>query len=774
MAFLSDLNPVQREAVRTIDGPVMIVAGAGSGKTRVLTYRIAYLLQCGVPAHNILSLTFTNKAAREMRERIEQVVGDESRRLWMGTFHSTFARLLRRDAEHLGFQKSFTVYDTDDSQNLVKAIMHDMNINTQQVAPAAVRHAISGAKNRMKSVDEVTREAVEIFERRVAQVYGEYQKRLHAANAMDFDDLILHPIKLFDAHPEVLEHYQKLFRFILIDEYQDTNLAQYQIVRRLAASHQNICVVGDDAQSIYAFRGADIRNILEFERTFDHVRVFRLEQNYRSTGMILRGADSLIKHNPKQIQKTLWTENHEGDPITILELNDEMEEAQKIVYLMQEEGRRKKLQLKDFAVLYRTNAQSRAMEDAFRRSGIPYTIVGGVAFYRRKEIKDVLAYLRLLVNPSDDEAVVRVINYPQRGIGATTIARLRDAAASMGVPLFAMCERAQTIDALNAGAVRRITDFVTLVRKYANLRTEMSAGELAGSLVDELGIVAEFKNEGTMEARQRLDNIKELLSALADFQPVDGAPTLEAFLAEASLVADVDALTGERNAVTLMTLHAAKGLEFPVVFLVGMEENLFPSSLSIDRDQVEEERRLCYVGMTRAMQKLYMTHARSRMVWGERAPQMPSRFLDEIDADVVQRESGRRRTAHTASAWGSGGGAGYSGNGSSGARTGAGKSSSSKSSTSRGYGSGAGARGTTKGTARAQQTHSEYSQMGAESYSQLEEGLHAGSNVVHATFGRGRVLELQGSGDMTRVVVLFQSVGRKTLVLKFASLRVDN
>jgi DNA helicase-2/ATP-dependent DNA helicase PcrA len=742
MSFLNKLNAVQRDAVQTVDGPVMIVAGAGSGKTRVLTYRIAWLLQQGVPAHNILALTFTNKAAREMRSRIESVVpGEAAQRIWMGTFHSTFARLMRRDAERLGFHRNFSIYDTEDSLGVIKNIMGDLNINTQQVSPTAVRHAISSAKNRMMSPADLANKAIDIFERKVAEVFAEYVKRLHASNAMDFDDLILHPIRLFDAHPEVLAKYQQQFRYILIDEYQDTNQAQYQIVRRLAEAQRNICVVGDDAQSIYAFRGADIRNILDFEKHFGDARVFRLEQNYRSTKSILAGADSVIKHNRKQIPKTLWTDNPAGDPITVLETADEGEEAHKIVICMQDEAHRRKLQLNDFAILYRTNAQSRAIEDAMRRSGIPYTIVGGVEFYRRKEIKDILAYLRLIVNPEDDEAAQRVINYPTRGIGQTSISRMRSFAADEGVSFFEAAINVGRAPGMTGAAVRRVEEFVRLIQKYASLRREISAGELVGSLIDELGIVASFKNEGTMEARTRIDNVQELLSAISDFVTDDGLSTLEAFLEQASLVADVDSYDESRNAVTLMTLHAAKGLEFPVIFLVGMEEGLFPSSMAIERDEVEEERRLCYVGMTRAMQKLYMTHARSRLRWGERLEQVGSRFLDEIDPAVVQRDSTRRRPAV------------------SGAFSGA---------SSGGNGKAQGA-----STHRAKKPkHSEYSQLaGGESYSQVDGEIAIGATVIHATFGRGKLLSVSGAGDMARGVVLFDSVGKKTLVLKYAGLK---
>ena len=735
MSLLHDLNPIQREAVKTIEGPVMIIAGAGSGKTRVLTYRIAYLLECGVPAYNILALTFTNKAAREMRERIEVLVpGEEARKLWMGTFHATFARLLRRDAEKLGFHKNFSIYDTDDSQNVIKSVMGDLSLNTQQISPSAMRHLISRAKNRLQTPQDIANNAKDFFEKKVAEVFDEYCKRLRNSNAMDFDDLITHPITLFDMQPEVLAAYQNQFKFILIDEYQDTNQAQYQIVRRLAKAHSNICVVGDDAQSIYAFRGADIRNILEFEKHFTDARTFRLEQNYRSTKRILQGADSLIRHNPDQLKKKLWTENDTGELITILELTDEMEEAQKIVSSMQEESRKKKLQLKDFAILYRTNAQSRALEDALRRSGIPYTIIGGVEFYRRREIKDVLAYLRVIVNANDDEAFLRVVNYPTRGIGSTTIERLRTYAGDEGVSLFEAAMNATSVPTLPSAAIRRLTDFILLIQKYALLRNEISAGELAGSLVNEIGLISELKNEGTVEARTRLDNIQELLSALTEYQSSNGLASLEAFLAEASLVADVDRLDPDRNAVTLMTLHAAKGLEFPVVFMTGMEEGLFPSSIAMDNGEIDEERRLCYVGMTRAMTKLYMTHARTRLKWSERLTQLPSRFLMELDKEAVHRDSTRRKqhVHEPASA-------------------------------------GVSAR---KGTARPRRSTNEYSQVADDSYSQVEPEFGPGTVVFHATFGRGTILSIAGSGDSAKAAVVFDSVGKKTLVLKYAGLSI--
>lgn len=732
MSFLKQLNPVQRDAVKTIDGPVMIIAGAGSGKTRVLTYRIAYLLQCGVPAYNILALTFTNKAANEMKERIHALVGSDADKIWMGTFHSIFARLLRNDAKHLGFTSNFTIYDTDDSQTLVKTILQEQGLNAQQIAPAAIRSRISGAKNHMLTPESYAASAIDFFEQKVSAVFFEYQKRLRANNAMDFDDLILHPITLLDQFPDVLKNYQKRFKFMLVDEYQDTNRAQYRLLTSLVSAHKNICVVGDDAQSIYAFRGADIRNILEFERDYPECRTFRLEQNYRSTKKILAGADSLIKKNQKQLEKTLWTDNQSGEAIVVMECFDDREEAMKIIHAMQEESRKLKLQLKEFAVLYRTNAQSRSIEDAMRRSGIPYTIVGGIAFYRRKEIKDILAYIRVIVNPQDNESVQRIINAPPRGIGETTMERVKAFADERGLTLFGAILRVQEIGTISAGLKQKIETFVQFLRKYSSLQTKISAGELVRSLVDELGIISLYKKEETPDAMSRIENVQELLSAISDYEAEDGNRSLEAFLTEASLVSDIDQYDTERNAVTLMTLHAAKGLEFPVIFMAGMEEGLFPSAQSREKNEIEEERRLCYVGMTRAMKKLYLTYARQRMLFGERQEQAPSRFIDEIDPTVLRYETTRRKKTN-------------------------------------------GSVDRQKASARHNRravSFNEYSQIVDESYSQIAQ-IKKGSTVIHATFGRGIVISLAGQGDTARAEVKFESVGKKTLVLKFAGLKVE-
>ncbi len=512
-SFLHGLNPTQQEAVKSVQGPVMVVAGPGSGKTRVLTYRIAHLIEIGVPAWQILALTFTNKAASEMKERIVGLVGEKSSQLWMGTFHSIFARILRTECERLGFQRTFTIYDTQDSLGLVKGCMESFGISWQRFNPQAVRSRISSAKNMLQTPEEAAGKAIDIFEEKAAQVYAEYNRRLRQFNAMDFDDLLLKPIELFQAHRDVLAKYQDRFRFILIDEYQDTNRAQYTLIRLLADRHKNICVVGDDAQSIYAFRGADIRNILDFERDYPEAKTIRLEQNYRSTKAILAAADSLIKHNVDQIPKDLWTENVEGEPISVIACDDDKDEGATIVARIFEESRRLKLDLKEVAIMYRTNAQSRSLEDALRRQNIPYAIVGGVEFYQRKEVKDAMAYLRVLVNPRDQESVLRVINLPTRGLGDVAMERILEFVAAQKIDLPTVALRAAEITTLTPKARNGLHAFGALIEKYRRMSTEMSVGELSRAYIDEIGLLAMFKEEGSPEAMARWDNVQELLSA---------------------------------------------------------------------------------------------------------------------------------------------------------------------------------------------------------------------------------------------------------------------
>jgi DNA helicase-2/ATP-dependent DNA helicase PcrA len=742
MSFLDELNPVQREAVRAVNGPVMIVAGAGSGKTRVLTYRAAYLVQLGVPPESVLALTFTNKAADEMKGRIAALVGQASRRIWMGTFHSIFARILRTECEHLGYTRNFSIYDTDDSLSLIKNIMGTLSISQQQYSPQGIRARISSAKNQMISVKTYMHTAMDPMAERTAAVYDAYERRLRQSNAMDFDDLLLKPLELFARSPDILERYHYRFKYILVDEYQDTNRVQYLMIKELAKRHRNICVVGDDAQSIYAFRGADIRNILDFEKDYPECQVFRLEQNYRSTKSILALADSVIKHNIDQISKKLWTDNADGEQVTLVVCDDDREEGYRIASVIQEEARKKKLDLRDFAVLYRTNAQSRSVEDALRRNGIPYTIVGGVEFYKRKEIKDILAYLKVVANPLDEESLLRIINVPARSIGATTIEKLVAFAGKHKVSLFdalASALEIETIAERTAASARR---FHTMMRKYIALKKEMSVSELARALVDEIGILQTLKAENTSDSLTRRENIQELVSALTEFNDLHPDARLEDFLEEVSLLSDVDATEFGHNAVTLMTLHAAKGLEFPVVLIAGLEEGLFPlAASSMDNKQLEEERRLFYVGITRAMRKLYLLYGLARYKYGEFTYSVKSRFLDELDDSVLKVENAtvRKQMARYRRVEAKAG-------------------------------------GDLRIPRRTTRTNDEqaYTPDRTPKYEDESQDIqqpHVGAQVYHESFGKGRVVALNGEGDNARALVDFDSVGPKQLMLKYAHLR---
>ncbi len=777
MTFLDQLNPAQRKAVEEIDGPVMIVAGAGSGKTRVLTYRTAHLLKKGVRPENVLALTFTNKAADEMKGRIAELVGPASRALWMGTFHSLLARLLRIECEHIGYHRNFSIYDTDDSQSLVKSIMADMMISQQQFTPSGFRSRISNAKNGLVTPADLLRRSQDLVSQRTAEVYDEYERRLHRANAMDFDDLLLKPLELFRKHHDVLRRYQQRFRYILVDEYQDTNRVQYLLLRELAAGHKNICVVGDDAQSIYAFRGADIRNILDFEKDYPDCKVFRLEQNYRSTKTILAAADSLIRHNVDQISKTLWTANADGDQVVVDVCEDDREEGRRVVQHIEEEMRRHKRSLNDVAILYRTNAQSRVIEDSLRRSSIPYTIIGGVAFYKRKEIKDVLAYLKVLANPPDNESLLRIVNVPSRAIGDVTIKRIKSIAAGERISLFDALASSHLEGLLTDRALRSVRQFHAMLTKYVGLKSQMSVSELVRALVDEIGILRLLKEENTTDSLSRRENVQELISAVTEFGELHSGALLEDFLQEVSLLSDVDEAEFGRNAVTLMTLHAAKGLEFPVVFITGLEEGLLPISLALDsREEVEEERRLMYVGMTRAMHHLYLSHARMRYHQGEMLYSLRSRFIEEIDdlhltfrgqngssqhlsgTVVSSRTPATSRTGSLATA---------------GSRT---KSPAAATFHTKGLSAAA---SHTKSAATATRSlaadHSRHDPMPAyEDESQDVPALHVGLAVTHETFGPGRVVALNGRGDDARAVVDFVAAGRKQLLLKFARLRAGS
>jgi ATP-dependent DNA helicase UvrD/PcrA len=747
--FLEDLNSVQRDAVSAIDGPVMIIAGAGSGKTRVLTYRIANLIRHNVEPHAILALTFTNKAAREMKLRIERLIGAAAANVWAGTFHSIFARILRFECEAIGFTRSFTIYDSDDSLSAVKNIMSSFNISMQQYNPRALQSRISGAKNQMITPEQYRESARDPLEQITERVFREYQQRLFASNAMDFDDLLLKPIELFQRNERILEKYQYRFRYILVDEYQDTNRSQYVLIKTLSRMFRNICVVGDDAQSIYAFRGADIRNILDFESDYPDCKVFRLEQNYRSTGTILAAADSVMKNNKHQIQKKLWTSNEHGDAITMIDAEDDKDEGINIATRVQQQCARLKLDLKDFAVLYRTNAQSRSLEDALRRASIPYMIVGGVEFYKRKENKDVLAYLRIIVNPKDEESLRRVINVPPRGIGETTIDKIvvhRNNAADGTASLLDVLMDVGNIQSLSERTKNAVAHFVGLLTKYMELKNQMSPSEIARALVDELGILKTYKEEATPDSISRWENVQELLSAITEYTAETPDPSLENFLEEVALVSADDKKEEHRNAVTLMTLHAAKGLEFPVVFITGLEEGLFPLYQStLEPLELEEERRLFYVGITRAMKKLYLTHARVRFRMGELTYPVVSRFAEEVDDSLLMHESSRRSPALM-----------------------------SEVERGRNYSQPLSAYAQTRKASRENERRliSSDDVPDYENESQEQRTLHVGALVEHSEFGRGKVIQLAGQGENAKAVVAFESVGPKNLMLKFANLRI--
>ena len=642
MHFLDALNNTQREAVMYTEGPSLIVAGAGSGKTRVLTYRIAYLMQQGVPAGNILALTFTNKAAREMKERIQNLVGSDARYLWMGTFHSVCAKLLRHDAERLGYTRDFTIYDTTDSKSLLKAICKERGLDEKIYKPAAVLARISMAKNNLISPPQygMNRELLQadrearMYE--ITAVYEIYQARLRAANAMDFDDLLLNMLRLMDQHPDVREQLQQMFRYILVDEYQDTNYVQYLLVSRLAEPQQNICVVGDDAQSIYSFRGADIRNILNFQRQYPNARLFKLERNYRSTQTIVNAANSLIHKNIHQIEKTVFSEKEQGQPLRLQAYMDDRAEAVGVATIISKA--RGQHGYDDIAVLYRTNAQSRAFENELRKLNIPYRIYGGTSFYQRKEIKDCLGYFRLAVNPRDNEALLRIVGFPGRGIGETTMKKVAtNAIEHHRAYLDVMRSPEETGLDVSPATKTKLRGFATLMDSLRQASEETDAYTFAEQTLRTTGVMTAMALDLSPEGIDRAQNVQELLNAIREFvaqrqeEGIDYTPITD-FLSEVSLQTDQDEnLTDTTERVTLMTVHSAKGLEFPIVFIVGMEENLFPSQFCIKPHEIEEERRLLYVAVTRAMERCYLTYARQRFRNGQMMFNSPSRFLKDID-----------------------------------------------------------------------------------------------------------------------------------------------
>jgi ATP-dependent DNA helicase UvrD/PcrA len=641
-ALLEGLNEPQREAVLHGQGPLLILAGAGSGKTRVLTHRIAHLVHSGkARPGEILAITFTNKAAQEMRERVEVLVGNRARAMWVMTFHSACARMLRSDAHRLGYTRGFTIYDEQDSVRLVKRCIEELDVDPKRFTPRAIKRQISDAKNQLLDASDYREKVGSFFEQTAADVYELYEQRAHAMNAMDFDDLLVRTVNLLELFPEVRERYQHNFQHVLVDEYQDTNRAQYRWLQILAEEHRNLAVVGDDFQSIYSFRGADIKNILEFESDFPDARVIKLEQNYRSTQTILDGANAVIANNRSQKSKTLWTDGEPGDPIVVRELEDEHAEARyvagEIERLVDAGGSRDEV-----AVFYRANAQSRVLEDTLVRYGVGYQVIGGTRFYERAEIKDALGYLTFLVNPQDLVAFQRVVNSPRRGIGDTTQARIAGHANTIGEAIWDVAAKPEDVPGLGAAAIKAVDRFMSVMERLRE-RADGAApvGDLLEETLTETGYTDALKAERTIEAEGRLENLEELVSVAREYDAQADEPSVEEFLQQIALFSEQDNLTDEEGIVTLMTLHNAKGLEYPVVFMIGMEDGVFPHMRSIEAGDIEEERRLCYVGMTRAMRNLYLTHARTRAMYGGREWNVPSRFLEEIPAELTdQEESG--------------------------------------------------------------------------------------------------------------------------------------
>ncbi|MEW5762150.1 MAG: DNA helicase PcrA [Bacillota bacterium] len=635
MDFLADLNPAQRSAVEHGSGPLLVLAGAGSGKTRVLTYRIAYLINHhGVPARHILAITFTNKAAREMRERVEGLLPQAARDLWVATFHATCARILRREIALLGYDPRFAIYDEGDQQTLIRNCLEELNLDERHYPPAAFRNAISWAKNWLVGPEAYAAQATDRYGELVARVYRLYQERLRTNNALDFDDLLFLAVRLFQEYPAVLSRWQDRFRHILVDEYQDTNHAQYVLVNLLAARHRNLFVVGDPDQSIYGWRGADITNILNFERDYPEAKVIKLEQNYRSTARILEAANGVIRHNAARKDKKLWTARGEGPPLVLYCGADEHAEARFVAERVRELVRREGKSYRDFAVLYRTHAQSRVLEEVLLREGIPYTIIGGLRFYERKEIKDVVAYLRVIANPADGLSLVRIINEPRRGIGKVSVQRLFAYARETGLTPVASLAHAEAIPGLTKKVAAAMVELGTLLAEFAAHPGPVTA--LVREVYDRTGYWQALVNERTVEAETRMENLLEFLTVTQTFDASTGG-TLSEFLAELALLTDLDRYDERADAVTLMTLHSAKGLEFPVVFLVGMEESIFPHARALyEPRELEEERRLCYVGITRAQERLYLTHCAQRMLYGRYGENRPSRFLEEIPPELTE------------------------------------------------------------------------------------------------------------------------------------------
>lgn len=756
MNYLDTLNPQQRAAVEQTEGPLLVLAGAGSGKTRVLTCRVAHLIENGVPAWKILAITFTNKAAKEMVERVDSLAGEAGKDAWVSTFHSCCARILRRDIEKLGYKREFVIYDEDDRMSVIKAVAKALELGDKEYPPKAIKAAISDAKNRMLTPKEWLKDAGDNFRnRRICEAYEKYEATLRGNNALDFDDLLIKTLELLSSHPPVLQYYQDRFDYILVDEYQDTNVAQYQFVRLLAGSKRNLCVVGDDDQSIYGWRGADIRNILDFEKDFPDCRVIKLEQNYRSTGNILDAANQVIAHNSGRKEKALWTECDPGDKVALYHAMDERDEAA-FTALMSKKLMSHGFRAGEIAVLYRTNAQSRVIEEAFVRAGVPSRIYGGQRFYDRKEVKDLIAYMRALVNPDDDVSVRRIINEPKRGIGDTTVEKLAAYAEANGMSLMAAvlaCEDS----GLASGTVNKVKGFADLMLSLTEAMYTLPMTDFTAALIEQTGYVKALEASPTEENQARIENIRELEGAVSEFLKLDPEGELSDFLENVALVTDVDNLNQTSGAVTLMTLHSAKGLEFDAVFLVGMEEGVFPLARAMyDETALEEERRLAYVGITRAKKKLYLSHAHTRMLYNARNANQLSRFVSEIPQRLIQEgavKTNSRLPGTQGQSWSDARGrqAAYQ--------------------QPQRYGTAApqrqamGIQGLQKGFGTQQPVRQQ---------SASGQGLRlfkSGDRVIHAVFGRGCVTRIEGEGSGQKVCVRFDSGAEKRFSANIAPLR---
>lgn len=770
--YISQLNEAQQAPVLQKDGPMIVIAGAGSGKTRVLTVRIANLMSQGVDAFNILALTFTNKAAREMKKRIADIVGNnEAKNLWMGTFHSVFAKILRIEAEKLGYPSNFTIYDTQDSVRLIGAIIKEMQLDKDIYKPKQILGRISSYKNSLITVkayfnNPELQEADAMSKKpRMGEIYQQYVERCFKSGAMDFDDLLLKTNELLNRFPDVLAKYQDRFRYILVDEYQDTNHSQYLIVRALSDRFQNICVVGDDAQSIYAFRGANINNILNFQKDYENVQLYRLEQNYRSSKNIVEAANNVIDKNKTKLDKIVWTSNDDGPKIKVHRSLTDGEEGRFVAATIFEQKMQNQMLNGQFAILYRTNAQSRAMEDALRKRDIPYRIYGGLSFYQRKEIKDVLAYLRLVINPKDEEALVRVINYPARGIGDTTVEKLTVAANHYKRSIFEVMEHIDKIDLkLNAGTKAKLNDFVTMIKSFQVINENQDAFFLTDHVTKKTGLVQELKKDGTPEGIAKIENIEELLNGIKDFtegqKEVDGARgALAEFLEDVALATDLDKDTGDDDRVALMTIHLAKGLEFPHVFIVGLEEDLFPSAMSLNtRSELEEERRLFYVALTRAEHQAYLTYAQSRYRWGKLVDSEPSRFIEEIDDKYLEYlnpvDSGYRyKPVMDIDVFGD-----------------IDKSKLRLSKPTAGTPPKYLTQDQPSPTANIRRLKPVSSNSGSSNV--VDANLNVGNIVMHERFGKGQIVNIEGVGADKKAEIRFDVGGLKKLLLRFAKLEV--